>query len=667
MATPIILDCDPGIDDALAIAFAHGHPGIDLLGITTVAGNVGLAKTTANALAVSEYVGAAGTPVTAGCAGPLLRPAYDARDVHGESGLGGAVLPAAAGSPAPGHAIEYIIDTVRAAPGQITLVATGPLTNIALAVKREPRLADWVREFVIMGGSAGRGNVTPAAEFNIWADPEAAAVVFRAGWTVVVLGLDVTLRTGASPAVLRRMGDLGPLGTQLLLPALEQYKSVREPSGPPVHDVCAVAWVAQPGLFGLVPARVQVETAGQLTSGMTVIDFVAAGAGAIEADGGNARVAMSIDVDGFWELTLGTYQRVAGAMAPRLRSTDEVLLQVQLFVPAYGLLRRFDQVSVVPLLAGAPGRGQRHDAGLAPYGQAAADGQDRLIAGRLVVTDQPAAEPPLVQHDLEFPGGLARAEPIGGPGRGDVGRERVRAQAGHVHQPGVGQRRGYREPDRLAAQSPAVQPGPGGVVSPAAAGQLVHDLQPAPADGLGGHPGYRWWRAVSPAAVAVKDLADQLAPDADAAQVQPELGLGGPGRRRGLRAPGHPGRPVALRDPRGPAGPQVARTPVGVSGRAGGRDRLALHVRHHGREPIPPSAGLGHRLRMQGVGREFAGHQDAIVEEVSLKADLRDRVPERLPRDCRARGVGRKRPRVARPRVDAPPTAGALLPYTWRH
>jgi purine nucleosidase len=320
MATPIILDCDPGIDDALAIAFAHGHPGIDLLGITTVAGNVSLARTTANALAVCEYIGAAGTRVTPGCAGPLLRPMLDARQVHGESGLGGAVLPPAAGSPAPGHAIDYITETVRAAPGQITLVATGPLTNIALAVKREPRLPDWVREFVIMGGSAGRGNVTPAAEYNIWADPEAAAAVFRAGWNVVVLGLDVTLRTGATLAVLQRMQRLGPLGTELLLPALDQYKPVCDPArgsmaGPPVHDVCAVAWVAQPGLFGLVPARVQVETAGQLTAGMTVTDFQAPGV-ELPADGGNARVAMSIDVGGFWELTLGVYQRVAQAMGP---------------------------------------------------------------------------------------------------------------------------------------------------------------------------------------------------------------------------------------------------------------------------------------------------------------------------------------------------------------
>jgi len=323
MATRIILDCDPGIDDALAIAFAHGHPGLELAGITTVAGNVGLAKTTANALAVLEFIGAAGTPVTAGCAGPLLRPALDARQVHGDSGLGGAVLPAPSASPAAGHAIDYIIDTVRSAPGEITLVATGPLTNIALAVRREPRLADWVRGFVIMGGSAGRGNVTPAAEYNIWADPEAAAAVFRAGWVVTMLGLDVTLQTGATKAVLGRMRDLGRLGTELLLPALEQYKSVSEPAsrgglggaslleaGPPVHDVCAVAWVAEPDLFGLVPARVQVELSGQLTTGMTVTDFEFPG----EMNSGNAMVAMSIDVARFWDVTLGTYARVAQAM-----------------------------------------------------------------------------------------------------------------------------------------------------------------------------------------------------------------------------------------------------------------------------------------------------------------------------------------------------------------
>ena len=197
-----------------------------------------------------------------------------------------------------------------AAPGEITLVATGPLTNIALAVRREPRLADWVRQFVIMGGSAGRGNTTPAAEYNIWADPEAAAAVFRAGWTVVMLGLDVTLRTGATPAVLQRMRDLGPLGTDLLLPALDQYKSERAPSGPPVHDVCAVVSVIEPSVFTYTPALVQVETTGTWTFGMTVTDFEATGRP-------NAQVATGIDADKFWDVVLGTYESLADSMDQR--------------------------------------------------------------------------------------------------------------------------------------------------------------------------------------------------------------------------------------------------------------------------------------------------------------------------------------------------------------
>ena len=307
MAASIILDCDPGIDDALAIAFAHGHPGIDLLGITTVAGNVGLARTTENALAVCEFIGAA-VPVTAGCATPLVRPALDASHVHGESGLGGAKLPPPTASAAAGHAIDYIIETVRAAPGEITLVATGPLTNIALAVRKEPELTRWVRDFVIMGGSSGRGNTTPAAEYNIWADPEAAAAVFDAGWVVTMLGLDVTQRSGASQAVLDRMGRFGPLGTDLLLPALEQYRAISGAGGPPVHDVCAVVHVAEPEVFGFVPAHVEVETAGRLTSGMTVTDF--------GADAHNTQVAMLIETDRFWDSTLGTYARLAEAIAP---------------------------------------------------------------------------------------------------------------------------------------------------------------------------------------------------------------------------------------------------------------------------------------------------------------------------------------------------------------
>jgi purine nucleosidase len=331
VAKKIILDCDPGIDDALAITFAVGSPDLDLIGLTSVAGNVGLDLTTSNAQRVCEFIGASGIPVTPGAAAPLLRPPIDARLVHGDSGLGGARLPDPLTRPAGGHAIDYIIDTIKAAPGEITLVATGPLTNIALAVHREPQLVNLVSDFVIMGGSASRGNVTPAAEFNIGADPEAAAVVFRAGWTVTMVGLDVTLQARATPAVKDRLRPLGPLAAELVLPGLDQYATDADPlaaspladgeqaapdggsppdgPGPAVHDVVAMAYTAAPGLLGCLPARVEVETTGRWTSGMTVTDFAAP-----EGER-NALVATAIDVRGFWDLVLDSYHRVAVAMA----------------------------------------------------------------------------------------------------------------------------------------------------------------------------------------------------------------------------------------------------------------------------------------------------------------------------------------------------------------
>jgi purine nucleosidase len=310
MSTTIILDCDPGIDDALAIAFAAGSPEIELAGLTTVAGNVELAKTTANALAVASFVGLGSVPVTAGCGTPLLRPALHAGHVHGESGLGGAVLPTPARTAEAGHAIDFIIAAAAAAPGEITLVATGPLTNIGLALRREPRLASWVRDFVIMGGSASRGNVSPAAEFNIWADPEAAAIVFGAQWPngVRMIGLDVTLLARATAAVQDRMRTLGDLGSRLLLPALAQYRDSADTVGePPVHDVCAVVSIADPSVFTYTPALVQVETHGTLTSGMTVTDFS-------QSNIPNARVATAIAADRFWDVTLDAYQSVSSRL-----------------------------------------------------------------------------------------------------------------------------------------------------------------------------------------------------------------------------------------------------------------------------------------------------------------------------------------------------------------
>jgi purine nucleosidase len=326
------LDCDPGIDDALAIVFACGHPGLDLCGVTTVAGNVGLAQTTANALSVLEFAGRPGVPVAAGSPVPLLRPGTDARHVHGASGLGRAHLPPPRSRPLDAGATDLIIDTIGASPGEITLVATGPLTNIALAVRRQPALAGRVADFVIMGGSAARGNVTPAAEFNIAADPEAAAIVFGAGWRVTMVGLDVTLQARASAAVQDRLAGLGRLGSDLLLPSLSGYRAGETAAarsgpggggpgglpgaagegpageGPAVHDVCAVALVAEPGLFGCQPARVEVETVGRWTSGMTVTDFWP------QPGACNALVATSIDVPGFWDTVIAAW-----ALAPAAR------------------------------------------------------------------------------------------------------------------------------------------------------------------------------------------------------------------------------------------------------------------------------------------------------------------------------------------------------------
>jgi len=309
VAKKIILDCDPGIDDALAIVYAVGSPELDLVGITTVAGNVSLEKTTNNALRVRDYLGASAVPVVAGSAKPLLRPPLSAEHVHGDNGLGWAELPPPVAAVRPGQASDFIIETVLTAPGEITLVAVGPLTNIALALLREPALATHVRDFVIMGGSSSRGNVTPAAEFNIASDPEAASIVFSAGWTVTMVGLDVTRQAIASQAVQARLRRLGRLADDLLLPCLRGYGGPAgtappddgESGGPPVHDVCAVALVAQPSLIGCTPAWVDVETTGRYTAGMTVTDFRPALADA------NALVATRIDVPAFWDDVIDTY------------------------------------------------------------------------------------------------------------------------------------------------------------------------------------------------------------------------------------------------------------------------------------------------------------------------------------------------------------------------
>ncbi len=305
----IILDCDPGHDDALAILLAQGASELELAAITTVAGNHPLELTTLNALRVCELAGIRDVPVAAGCASPLLRELVTAPEIHGEAGLEGHHWPPPSLRAVPEHAVDLIIDLVMSSPGEITLVPIGPLTNIAVALRREPRLAGSVREVVVMGGSFTRGNVTPAAEFNIFVDPEAAAIVFAAGWPLTMVGLDVTERALAGEEQLERIATLDTPVSRAVMGLLRFYgeSQLRETgsSRPPVHDPCAIARVARPELFEVRPARVEIEVCGRLTSGMTVTDFRPP-----PHRPANTSVATALDMNSFWELFVESLGRL---------------------------------------------------------------------------------------------------------------------------------------------------------------------------------------------------------------------------------------------------------------------------------------------------------------------------------------------------------------------
>lgn len=298
----IVLDCDPGHDDALAILVAYGCPAIELLAVTTVAGNQTLDKTTRNARGVCTAAGITDVPVAAGCDRPLTRELRTAGHVHGESGLAGVTLPGAQVPLAGAHAIDLIVELVLGSPGEVTLVPTGPLTNVALALRREPRIVDHVREVVLMGGSFTRGNITPAAEFNIWVDPEAAEAVFSANWPVTMVGLDLTHQALATSDVAERIAALGTPAAQLADQIIHGYANGYDRafglSAPPIHDPCAVARVADPEVMSCLDAYVAVETRGRWTGGMTVTDF----------DGrlgpAETKVATALDPARFWDLVV---------------------------------------------------------------------------------------------------------------------------------------------------------------------------------------------------------------------------------------------------------------------------------------------------------------------------------------------------------------------------
>ena len=309
MPRKIILDCDPGHDDAMAILLAHGNPGIELLAITTVAGNQTLDKTSLNARRVCTVAGIRDVPVAAGCDRPLTRELKTAGYIHGESGLDGPAF----GEPTvpldPRHAVDVIIDLVMQSSGDITLVPTGPLTNIAVAVRKEPRIVQKVQEIVLMGGAYTRGNATPAAEFNIYVDPEAAAIVFTAGWPLTMVGLDLTHQALATPAVLERIAGLNTPVARIAVELLEFFRETYHRNAgfdsPPVHDPCAVARVIDPQVMHCVDAFVAIETQGEFTSGMTVTDFASGPT--------NAQVATTLDVNKFWNLMIDAIARIGAS------------------------------------------------------------------------------------------------------------------------------------------------------------------------------------------------------------------------------------------------------------------------------------------------------------------------------------------------------------------
>jgi purine nucleosidase len=277
MPRRIILDCDPGHDDAIAMLLAAGSPEVELVAITTVAGNQTLEKVTRNALAVAAIAGLDGVPVAAGADRPLVREPIVAPEYHGESGLDGPELPEPTIALDPRHAVDLLVETIMAAePGEITLVPTGALTNLALAVRREPRIAQRVREVVWMGGAAHGGNLSPVAEYNAAIDPEAAQIVLEAGWPVVMVGLDLTHQALADQPVLDAIGRVEGAPAAFTLELLEFFRGTYREQGfewPPVHDVCAVAYVVDPGCMRVRRAPIAVELHGALTTGQTVVDL----------------------------------------------------------------------------------------------------------------------------------------------------------------------------------------------------------------------------------------------------------------------------------------------------------------------------------------------------------------------------------------------------------
>ena len=307
MPVPLLIDCDPGHDDAMALLLALASPEVELRGVTTVSGNQTLEKTTANALRVLEFVGRDGVPVAAGADRPLVRERFVAAYVHGETGLDGPDLPPPRGRPLERHAVDFLAETILASQRNVTLVPTGPLTNVGLLLARHPEAVTRIERIVLMGGAIAEGNVTPAAEFNVWADPEAAQRVFTSGLDVTMVGLDVTHRalvTEDHAAVLRGAGRVGRMVAELLDFYGRFHRETYGFDGSPIHDAVAVAHVARPQILETVERAVVVDCGGELSRGRTYVDLWRRTDWPV-----NAKVAVGIDADAFVALLL---ERIGG-------------------------------------------------------------------------------------------------------------------------------------------------------------------------------------------------------------------------------------------------------------------------------------------------------------------------------------------------------------------
>lgn len=278
MKKKVILDCDPGHDDAMAILLAGKNTNLDILGITTVAGNSPIENTTRNALTVTE-IAKLDIPVYKGLSRPLIRDPYFAGGVvvHGESGLGGPTFPPITKKEEKTHAVDFIIETIKANKEEITLIPTGPLTNIGMAFRKAPEIIPWIKEISLMGGAINEGNVTPSAEFNIFFDPEAADIVFSAGIPTFIAPLELTHQAMIGPGEIDKIKAINNSISGIVAELLEYYtkfhKRRYKMEGGPLHDPCAVLYIIRPDLIESTKMFVQIETKGELTSGRTVCDI----------------------------------------------------------------------------------------------------------------------------------------------------------------------------------------------------------------------------------------------------------------------------------------------------------------------------------------------------------------------------------------------------------